>query len=77
MDDVEDGLVDVIGEAEPFEVEVNRRTIKNAEHDALPELRWQSGDAQIDTAPRDIFLDSPVLRQTALSDVHVRHHLDT
>ena len=75
INDFDDVIVDVIGEPERFEIEVDGRAVENSEHDALAKLRGQSRNAQIDRAARDIFLDASVLRKPALGDVHVRHHL--
>ena len=61
---------------ERLEIEIHRGAIEHAQHDALAKLRRQRRDAQIDRAARDILLDAPVLRQAALGDVHVRHHLN-
>ena len=74
IDDLEDVIVDVIGHAERFEVEIHGRAIEHAQHDAFAKLRRQRRDAQVDRAAGDVLLDAAVLRQAALGDVHVRHH---
>ena len=74
LDHFEDVIVDVIGHAERFEIEIDGGAIEHAQDDAFAKLRRQSRDAQIDGAAGDVFLDAAVLRQAALGDVHVRHH---
>ena len=41
-----------------------------------PNWVGKSGDAQIDTAAGDVFLNAAVLRKTPFGDVHIRHHFD-
>ena len=75
LDHIENEIVDVIGHAERAEIEVHGRAIEHAQDDALAELRRQSGDAHVDHAAGDVLLNAAVLREPALGDVHVRHHL--
>ena len=69
-------IVDVIRHAQHFEIKINRRPVEYAQHQALPKLSRQSRDAKIDMASRDIFLNAAILGQTALRDVHIRHHFN-
>src|SRR6266480_241523 len=74
FDDFENVIADILGHTEHLEVEVHGAAIEYAQNDALAELRGQSRDAEIHAAAGDIFLDAAVLWQSALGDVHARHH---
>ena len=64
------------GEPEPLEIEIDRRTIQDAEHDALAVQRGDRRNAQIDLVAADDQLDPPVLGQSPFGDVELRHDLD-
>ena len=58
------------------QVERDDRAVEHPHDDALAEHRGQHADAQIDRVAADGQLDAAVLRQAALGDVEVGHHLD-
>ena len=72
----DDVIVEVLGEAQRFDFEIDRRPIEHAQHDRFAELRGQRRDAQIDDAVAQRIADAPVLRQAALRDVQVGHDLE-
>ena len=74
IDDLDDVIAHILGRAEHLEIEIHDTAIEDAQYYALAELRGQSRDAEIHAATGDIFLDATILRQSALSDVHARHH---
>ena len=76
LNDLEDVGVDIVRHPEHLEIEVDGGAIEHAQHHAFAELRGQGGDAQIDVAPGDVFLDAAVLGQAALRDIHIGHDLD-
>ena len=76
LDQFEQIIVDVIGHAELLEIEIDGRSIEHTQNQALTELGRQRGNAQVNVAAGDIFLDAAVLGQAAFGDVHVRHHFD-
>ena len=62
--------------ADRVQVERRHRPIEHPHNHALAEHRRQHAHAQIDRVAADRQLDAPVLRQPALGDIEVRHHLD-
>jgi hypothetical protein len=66
----------VLGQAEVFEGEVDRRAVEHAEHDGLAVVGGQRGNAHVHLFVADLFDDAAVLRDAALGDVHVGHDLD-
>ena len=75
FDHLTQGLFNALGHAEFVQIELDRRTVQNTQHDALAVLRGQGGDAQVDVegfpVADDASLDASVLRQAALGDVEV------
>ncbi len=66
----------VLVETQPAQiVEISRRTIEQAHHDAFAIQRRQRGNAQIHFAAQRLDLDAAVLRQPALGDVELGHQL--
>src|SRR5674476_425819 len=59
-----------------LEAEAHVRTIKHAHDDALAMHGGHGGDTQVKLAAFDAYFDAPVLRQTPLGNVEVRHEFD-
>src|SRR5437773_380811 len=77
LNDLKKVIAYVLGHTEHLEIEVYGAAIEHAQNNALAKLRGQSRDAEIHAAAGDIFLDATILGQSALGDVHVRHHFHT
>ena len=75
-DDLGDVVVNELGQAEAFDLEVDRGAIEDAEHDRFSELSGQSGDAEVNGAIAKVESDASVLREPALRNVEVGHDLD-
>ena len=75
LQDLEDVVVDVFRHPESLQIEIHARAVENAQHHALAEYGGKSGNTKIHLPAADRPLDPPILGQTALGDVEVRHHL--
>jgi hypothetical protein len=67
---------DILRHAELRDVQLDRRLVEDAQHDAFAELRGQRRNAQIHLAATERDLDAAVLRDAALGDVQGSQHLD-
>src|SRR6266513_5964928 len=54
-------------------VEIARRAVEQAHHNAFAVERGQGRDTQIDFAPQNLKLDAAILRQTPFSNVQLGH----
>ncbi len=76
-----DGVLEVLEgrllEAELGHVELEVRLVEQTEHHLLAEHGGQDGDTEVHIlVAAELHLDAAVLRQAALGDVELRHHLD-
>ena len=75
LDGLDGIIVEVLGEAKRFDLQIDGRAVQNAQHDRFAELSGQGGDAQIDHAIAHGESDAPVLWHAALGNIQVGHDL--